>query len=80
LAIFESEAFELSYEGTILKLSEHYVSDQRIFRVEYPDARKPLVLTVAISFGKKFWTSVPQGRQEEAEKIGRLIALYFKSK
>ncbi|OKS88709.1 hypothetical protein RG47T_4187 [Mucilaginibacter polytrichastri] len=28
----------------------------------------------------RFWTSLPEGRQVEAEKVGPLIARYFKNK
>ena len=72
--------FEVTLEELTLQVTEHYIGEQRIFRIIFPDKRKPLVITVAQSLGKKFWTSVPQGRQEEAEKVGRLIALYFKNR
>lgn len=42
--------------------------------------RSMVVITVANDDeGKKFWTSVPEGRQELAEEVGRLVALYVKS-
>jgi predicted DNA-binding protein (MmcQ/YjbR family) len=79
LELHEKASFEVIFEGTVLNVSEHYFADLRIFKVQFPDNRKPLALTVATGMNKKFWTSVPQGRQAEAEKIGSLIALYFKS-
>jgi hypothetical protein len=73
-------AFEIDYQGTIAKVSEHYIGEERIFRVGFPDGRKTLILTVALDRDKrKFWTSLPQGRQQEASEIGPLIAMYFKN-
>ena len=70
--------FEIVYKGKNVKVSEHSIDDKRVFRV-YLD--KPLSITVAETRSEeKFWTSVPQGRQQEAEETGRLIAAYIRSK
>jgi len=76
----EQAEFEVMLEETVLKVSEHYVNERRIFHIRFPDKTKPLDLTVIQSQGKKAWTSIPQGRQAEAERIGPLIAWYFKNK
>lgn len=74
--------FELEVTGSTIRVSEHEVKDRRIFHLEFADGRKPLNITVAEmrGTGEKFWTSVPEGRQEEAEQFGRLIAVYIRSK
>ena len=76
----ETHSFEVNYEGKAVRVSEHYISERRVFHVDLPMRGKPLILTVAEGPQGRFWTSVPQGRQEEAEKIGPLIAWYFKNK
>lgn len=53
----------------------------RIFHIDFAGARKNLTITVG--YGRKdekFWTSIPEGRQKEAEEIGKLIANYIRNK
>ena len=78
--MFEPEHFEVTYENSILKISEHTVVEQTVFRVQFPDGKKPLILTRSQTASGKIWMSIPQGRQKEAEEIGRLIVVYYKSK
>ena len=73
--------FEILYEGIPAEVREHYIEDMRVFHITFTDQRKPLVITVAEApGGKKWWTSVPQGRQTEAEQVGKLIAIYIRAK
>ncbi|SDE62693.1 hypothetical protein SAMN05216464_10814 [Mucilaginibacter pineti] len=75
------EPFVIEYEGKTAKVSEHHLQDMRVFRIIFNGTRKPLTITVAEKPGrKKWWTSVPQGRQKEAEEVGRLIADYIRAK
>ena len=61
-------------------MQRHSIGAQVIFRVTFSNKKSPLVVTRAIhSNAYKFWTSIPEGRQKEAEEIGALIAEYFKS-
>lgn len=79
--MFDDKAvFEIDYEGKAVRVSEHYIGEQRVFHVDLPLRGKALILTVTEGPKGKFWTSVPQGRQAEAEKVGPLIAWYFKNK
>ena len=72
--------FDLVYKESIIKLQRHTVSTQVIFKIIFRDKQKPLVITRAFHSGAyKFWTSIPEGRQKEAEEIGELICEYFKS-
>jgi hypothetical protein len=73
--------FEIEFDGITANVREHDVNDTRVFHITFSDKRKPLVITVADAPGnKKWWTSVPQGRQTEAEQIGKLIATYIRAK
>lgn len=75
------QPFELEVNGMALKVSEHELAGKRVFHVGFGEGSKPLVITVAIApGGKKFWTSVPQGRQQEAAEIGKLIAEHIRAK
>jgi hypothetical protein len=80
--IIDMEApFTIEYEGVAATVDEHHLRDMRVFRITFSGPRKPLVITVAEKpGGKKWWTSVPQGRQKEAEEVGRLIAHYIRAK
>jgi len=73
--------FELEINGRLLKVSEHELAGKRVFHVNFGASVKPLVITVAVApGGKKFWTSIPQGRQREATDIGKLIAEHIRAK
>jgi len=48
------------------------------FRVVFSSARQPIVVARTKDADKKiFWTSIPEGRQREAEGIGKLIEEHF---
>ena len=73
--------FELKFAGSVIHITEHELQGKRVFYIDFKGLRKPLVITVAFSISSgKFWTSVPQGRQEEAQQIGKLIADYIRGK
>lgn len=51
------------------------------YRVVFSSPRPPLVIAQARdNRNGSFWTSVPEGRQKEAEGIGKLITEYFENK
>ena len=73
--------FAIEYEGSATTVTEHELKEMRVFHIAFNGPRKPLVITVAeMPGGKKWWTSVPQGRQKEAEEVGKLIANYIRAK
>jgi len=76
------QQFEITYRGSAALVAEHSLKSGRVFHIEFAQpAMKPLVITVAHdSDDKKFWTSVPEGRQELAEELGRLVAAYIRNK
>jgi hypothetical protein len=73
--------FGLEFDGHMIRISEHELQGKRVFHVDFKDSRKALVLTVGLGLrDQKFWTSIPQGRPDEAQQIGKLIAEYIRAK
>jgi hypothetical protein len=73
--------FDIEYKGLTAKVQQIGYDENRIFNITFSDNRKPLVITVSVKRdGTKWWTSVPQGRQIEAEEVGKLIAMYIRAK
>ncbi|QEC74714.1 hypothetical protein [Mucilaginibacter ginsenosidivorax] len=75
------QRFEIIYKDSAASVVEYSLRSGRVFRVKFmDDALKPLVVTVARDADdKKFWTSVPEGRQQLAAEIGKLIATYIRN-
>ena len=73
--------FEISYDGAPATVTEHALKSGRIFRIVFSNSTlKPLIITVAHDADdKKFWTSVPEGRQALSEEVGKLVASYLRS-
>jgi hypothetical protein len=73
------QKFTLTDQDKTYDVSVHAAGKATIYRVDFTDGRKPLVITYASdSNGRGFWTSVPQGRQQEAEEFGNLIDIHQK--
>ena len=66
------DRFEIIIAGVSTPVLCLHLSGQEIFRVEYTN-RQPLMLTRAVMASVVQWTSVPQGRHQEATVIGGLI-------
>ena len=73
------DIFELNFNDGKIRVQRHLVANQTIYRVIFSDKRTPLVLTRALTENvARFWTSIPEGRQWEAEEIGPIIAEHIK--
>ena len=73
--------FELELEDRKIVIAEHEIGSNRVFHVDFKGWKKPLVIAIGVGLrDQKFWTSIPQGRQVEAEQIGKLIAEYIRAK
>ncbi len=72
--------FELEVDGVKIIVTEHTVQDQQVYRLLFNDKRPSLVITMAATWHGDLWTSVPQGRQEEAEKFGKFVSEYLNRK
>ena len=76
----KQDKFELNYHNSSINVERHSIGKQTIFRIIFSDKRPPLVITRALHENAyKFWTSIPEGRQREADEIGGLIFEYFKT-
>ena len=73
--------FEVQYMDSPTKVTEAEIKHRRVFYIQFTNGKRALTITVAEdNKEKKFWTSIPEGRQEEAEEVGKLIAAYIRSK
>jgi hypothetical protein len=77
-----SEAiFELNFKDGKIRVQRHLVSNQTIHRIVFSDKRNLLVITRALTDNAvHWWTSIPEGRQREAEEIVPLIEKYLEEK
>ena len=72
--------FDIDHPTGRITVRKHVVAGEVVYHVQFPDKRQPLVLHRALDANaRRFWTSVPEGRQQEAEEIGYLISEYFKA-
>ena len=73
--------FELKLNGVNMLVSRLDLPLTTAFRVEFSSARPAIVVARATRpSGDRFWTSVPEGRQKEAEGVGELIEEFLKQK
>lgn len=75
-----SSPIQLLWRDKELTIIPKKVGVDWVYIVRFADRTPPLMLTVAMQEkGRHFWTSVPEGRQSEAEQIGPMITAYYKS-
>jgi hypothetical protein len=75
----EQKLFELDFKNGKISVQCHLVNNQTIYRIVFSDKRAALVITKFLTENApRWWTSIPEGRQKEAEEIGPLIAQYIK--
>ncbi|MBS7565505.1 hypothetical protein KHS38_13920 [Mucilaginibacter sp. Bleaf8] len=75
----DPKVFDVELNGQSVRVSEHTIKFARVFHLVYPGSPPPLNITIAENTdGVKFWTSIPEGRQEEAELAGKVIAAYIR--
>ncbi|WP_433903222.1 hypothetical protein [Sphingobacterium puteale] len=72
-----NEKFEIEADGVKIMVSEHTVQDQQVYRLIFDDERAALVITRAATWQGNLWTSLPQGRQKEAEFFGQIVSGYL---
>ena len=77
----DDNRFEIEYNSVNLKFERLNLPATVAFRVVFSSSRQPLVVARAINDdGVRFWTSIPEGRQKEAEGVGKFIDEYFNSR
>jgi hypothetical protein len=82
------QLFDTSDEKFSFEANEVIITCQRLnvqgsvaYYVEFSSERKPIVVAkAAFVTSPATWTSIPEGRQKEAEGVGKLIELYLTKK
>ncbi|MFC4231497.1 hypothetical protein ACFOW1_06335 [Parasediminibacterium paludis] len=75
------DKFELTYGATTIAVERFTIGKTIAYKAVFSSKRPPLVLTRATNFELgKFWTSIPEGRQKEAEGVGEMIEDYLLKK
>lgn len=75
----DPKAFDIELNGQVAHVTEHSIKSAKIFHVVFEGRKPALNITIAhTSDDVKFWTSIPEGRQDEAEFAGKVIASYIR--
>lgn len=70
--------FEITSHGVTLSVKRMEVAKAIVYQVIFSSKRKAIVVTKATDRdATQFWTSIPEGRQREAEGVGKLIDEYY---
>ncbi len=76
----DPKIFDIDLNGQAAQVSAHTIKSAKVFHIVFTSRRPALNITIAENAdGVKFWTSVPEGRQEEAELAGKAIASYIRT-
>ena len=75
------ENFSIDAHGVILTCERLDIPKQVVYSVKFSSARKPIVVARAkFEDSDARWTSIPEGRQREAEGVGAIIDEYLSRK
>lgn len=76
-----SRPFELQLNSVTMKVYELDIPKFTAYRIVFSSPRPQLIVARAKNADKQsFWTSIPEGRQKEAEVLGNLIEDYLSKK
>lgn len=77
----ERKPFELQLNSVSMQVYELDIPKFSAFRIVFSSPRPQLIVARAKNADKQsFWTSIPEGRQKEAESLGNLIEDYLSKK
>lgn len=77
----ERRPFELQLNSVTMKVYELDISRFSAYRIIFSSPRPQIIVAKAKNADKQnFWTSIPEGRQKEAEALGKLIEDYLSKK
>jgi hypothetical protein len=77
--IDDPKSFDIVVGKHAAHITIHKIKSAKVFHLVFAARRPSLNIAVATNDdGEKFWTSVPEGRQEEAELAGKAIAAYLR--
>lgn len=74
---YAENIFEIEVQGLKIDVSEHVSNDKQVLRLSFSDNRKPLIIAPAKTCNGEIWTSIPLGRQKEAEEFGKEISKHL---
>jgi hypothetical protein len=75
----QENKFEINFRDKPVNIEVISLGGQTLYKVTFPD-KPPLFITRAKNANAvSFWTSVPEGRQQLAEEIGKRIEEYIKT-
>ena len=76
--LLTNKPFKLELNGVVMDITELSIPKYTAFRVVFSSPRPPIVIVRTKDADKNiFWTSIPEGRQKEAEAVGNLIEEYI---
>lgn len=74
------EKFTIFYKERDIEVEWLSINGVSVFKIPMNN-KSPLFITRATKEnGRKFWTSIPEGRQSEAEALGPLVEAWYRSK
>ena len=77
----KDEKFSFESHGVIIMCQRLNLPGYVAFKVVFSSKRKPITIARAKGMNAPFfWTSIPEGRQKEAEGVGKLIEGYLLDK
>ena len=77
----KDEKFSFDSYGVIIMCQRLEIQGHVAYHIHFSSRRKPLVIAKAKFLDSDArWTSIPEGRQKEAEGIGQLIEQYLSGK
>lgn len=75
------EVFSFQAYGVTITCQRLPVAKQAVYYVSFSSARPPITVARAKFVDSDVrWTSIPEGRQKEAEGVGKLIDQYLENK
>lgn len=73
------KVFDVELGAEMVHVSVHKIRSAKVFHIVFDSQKADLNITIAMKDdGGKFWTSLPEGRQEEAELAGEAIGAYIR--
>ena len=77
----KDEEFSFEAYGVIIMCKRLDIQGHVAYHINFSSPRKPIIIARARFVDSDVrWTSIPEGRQKEAEGIGQLIEQYLSKK
>ncbi len=70
--------FDIDFNGKPIHIKSKDTAKGVIYLATYPGANDLYITRALNAKGDHFWTSIPEGRQEAAERVGKMIETYIK--